>query len=307
MELFLTTWASAIPVYMTPLLLASIGLILCERAGILNLGSEGLMGFGAMAGAVAVLSGYSSWSGLAIGAVSGLIIGIPFAIAVVVLRANHILAGLAVVAAGLGLAATIGRDYVHKPFKGVAPIDFGPLAEIPYIGGFLFRQEPMVYGAVVLALALSWILARTKFGLRLRAVGEDPATADASGVDVQLYQILAVIAGTILISLAGAYLSVISSKVYVDGMVAGRGWIAIALVVFAQWSPGRAIGGALLFATADSLIPRLQALGVEVPVYILSMMPYALTIVILVVVVVTRPDRQGEPGHLGRDFIRQDR
>jgi len=307
MTAFLTTWLAAVPVYMTPLLLASLGLILCERAGVLNLGSEGLMAVGAMAAAVTVLSGQSPWLGLAAGAAAGLALGLPFALAVVVLRAGHILAGLAVVAIGLGIAATGGRDFVHQPFAGIARLDLAPLSGLPLVGPFLFRQDPVTYLAVALALAAGLLLARTRQGLRLRAVGEDPATADAAGVDVQAYQLAAVLLGCLLLGLAGAYLSAVSSRVYVDGMVAGRGWVALALVVFAQWSPGRAILGALLFAAAEALIPRLQAVGVGVPVYLLSMLPYLLTIAILVLVALLRPGRQGEPGHLARHYIRQDR
>lgn len=307
MTAFLTTWLAAVPVYMTPLLLASLGLILCERAGVLNLGSEGLMAVGAMTGAAVVLSGWSPWLGLGAGAMAGLVLGLPFALAVVVLRAGHILAGLAVVAIGLGIAATGGRDFAHKPFAGIPRFELEPLSALPLVGPFLFRQDPVVYLAVALALLAAFLLLRSRAGLRLRAVGEDPATADAAGVDVQAYQLAAVLIGCLLIGLAGAYLSVVSSRVYVEGMVAGRGWVALALVVFAQWSPRRAILGALLFAAAEALIPRLQAVGVGVPIYLLSMLPYLLTILILVLVSLVGPGRQGEPGHLGRHYIRQDR
>lgn len=304
---FLTAWGGAIPAYMTPLLLASVGLILCERAGVLNLGPEGLMAAGAMMGAVLVLNGGSPWFGLVGGAMAGLLIGLPFAVAVIVLRADHILAGLATVAIGLGAAATVGRTYTHRPFASIGAWEIGPLADLPLIGPMLFRQDPMVYGAIAIALFAGWVLARTRLGLRLKAVGEDPSTADASGVDVQRYQFAAVLIGCALLGLAGAYLSVIASKVLVEGMIAGRGWVALALVVFAQWSPGRAIIGALIFASAEAIIPRLQTSGLDVPSYLLSMMPYILTIVILVIASQSKRRRSREPGHLGLPFIRQDR
>ncbi|MEQ8965506.1 MAG: ABC transporter permease [Azospirillaceae bacterium] len=307
MEGFLTAWLGAVPVYMTPLLLAATGLILCERVGILNLGSEGMMAFGAVAGAVTVLSGGAPWLGLAAGLAAGVALAVPFWLAVVVFRANHILAGLGVVAIGLGAAATLGRDHAHKPFAGLGKLDLAPLDAIPLVGPFLFRQDAIAYLAVAIALAASVVLSRSMTGLRLRAIGEDPATADTAGIDVPATQIAVVTIGCALVGLAGAYLSVVGSKVYVDGMVAGRGWVAIALVVFARWSPARAILGALIFGAAEALIPRLQVVGAEVPVYILSMLPYVVTILALVAVAILDPARQGEPRFLGRAYLRQDR
>ncbi|WMS44724.1 ABC transporter permease [Acuticoccus sp. MNP-M23] len=305
---FLTTWLASAPAFMTPLLLASVGLILCERAGVLNLGAEGIMAIGAMTGAFSVVSGASPFAALVFGALAGLAVSIPFLIAVVVFRAEQILAGLALVAIGLGVAATLGRDIAHTPFSGIRNLTLpDALTGIPYVGGMLFSQNALTYVSVLIAIVAALFLARGLHGLRLRAVGEDPATADAAGVDVQLYQIGALTAGCLLIGLAGAYLSVAGSRVWVDGMVAGRGWIAIGLVVFAQWSPLRAILGALIFGAADALIPRLQATGVDVPVYILSMTPYVLTIVLLVVVALAGGRRSAEPGFLGRAYLRQDR
>lgn len=304
---FLTTWFAVTPVTMVPLLLACIGLILCERAGVMNLGAEGLMAVGAMAGAVAVLSGFGPWGGLAAGAAAGIALGLPFALAVVVFRADQTLAGLAVVALGAGITSTIGRAFVHKPFAGLEPWSLGPLADIPLVGPMLFRQDPMVWLSVLAAVGLSVLLSRTRLGLAVRAVGESPGTADAAGHDVQRLQLLAVLAGSALVGLGGAYLSVVSSRVFVEGMIAGRGWIAVALVVFAQWRPARAILGALLFAAADALLPRLLAIGADVPVYLLSMLPYALTILVLVALAVLRGGRSGEPAWLGRAYVRQDR
>ncbi|MGD9512215.1 MAG: ABC transporter permease, partial [Geminicoccaceae bacterium] len=235
---FLTGWLASTPGYMAPLLLASLGLILCERSGVMNLGAEGLMTFGAVTGAITVLGGASPWAGLGVAALAGVLLSIPFALAVVLFRADQTLSGLAIVALGSGLAAVVGRAYVHKPFPGVADWDLGAaLTGLPIIGPALFRQDPLVYASLILALALAWLLGRTRLGLRLRAVGEDPATADAAGVDVLLHRLGAVLAGGLLIGLAGGYLAVVASRVWVDGMVAGRGWIAVALVVFAQWRP----------------------------------------------------------------------
>lgn len=305
---FLSAWLAAMPTFMTPLLLASLGLILCERAGVLNLGAEGIMAMGAMAGAVAALSGHAPVSALLIGTGAGLAIALPFIFAVVLLRAAHIPAGLALVALGLGSSAAIGRDFTHKPFTGLPAVPWPEaLTDVPLVGRMLFAQDAAVYAALILAAVLWMVLFRSGIGLQLRAVGEDPATADAAGVDVQMHQIAAVAVGCILIGMAGAYLSVGGSQIWTEGMVNGRGWIAIALVVFARWSPLRAIAGAALFGAAEAAIPRLQTLGLDVPVYMLSMTPYLLTIAVLVLL--ARPGRhqQGEPLALGRSYIRQDR
>lgn len=304
---FLTGWLASAPGYMTPLLLACLGIILCERAGVMNLGAEGLMATGACTGAVATLVTGSPLAGIAAGTLAGVALSLPFALAVVIFRAEQILAGLALVALGLGLSSVIGRAYVHKPFAGIADWDLWPASALPLLGPALFRQDPLVYLALALAFGMAFVLGRTLLGLRLRAIGEDPATADAAGVSVPLHQLAAVLAGGALIGLAGAYLSVVASRVWVDGMVAGRGWIAVALVVFAQWSPRRAILGALLFGAADSLLPRLLAVGADVPVYLMSMLPFVLTMAVLAGVALLGNRRGAQPAALGRAYLRQDR
>lgn len=308
MIVFLTAWLGSLPTFMTPLLLASLGLMLCERAGVLNLGVEGVMALAAMTGAVASLSGFGPFAALTFATFAALGISLPFMIAVVLFRAPQIPAGLALVAIGLGASMILGRDFTHKPFAGLHPLSFpDALRDLPLIGRILFRQDLVVILAIVMALFFAWVLYRTKAGLTLRAVGEDPATADSAGIDVQLVQLLAVGAGSLCIGLAGAYLSVGISNVWTEGMIAGRGWIALALVVFTQWSPIRAIAGAALFGGAEALIPRLQAMGLELPIYFLSMLPYALTILVLIAVSLNGRVRTREPEGLGQAYIRQDR
>ncbi|MFO1069743.1 MAG: ABC transporter permease [Geminicoccaceae bacterium] len=307
MSAFLVGWLAATPAYMAPLLLACLGILVCERAGVMNLTPEGVMATGAMTGAVVTLTTGSPWTGLLAGTAAGLALSAVFAVAVVLFKAEQILAGLATVAIGAGLAAVFGRAYTHKPFAGLPDLDPGPLADIPLLGPVLFAQDPVVWLSLLLACALAWLLARTRTGLRLRAVGEDPATADSAGVDVQAHQLLAVLAGGALIGLAGAYLSVVASQVWVDGMVAGRGWIAVALVVFAQWKPLRAILGAILFGAADALLPRLLAIGADVPSYLMAMLPYALTIAVLAGMALLGRGQGAQPAALGRVFLRQDR
>ncbi len=305
---FITSWLGSWPGFMTPLLLASLGLLLCERAGILNLGVEGVMAVSAMTGAMVSLSGFGPWPALLAGGVAGALISIPFMIAVIVFRAPQIPAGLALVAIGLGASQAIGRDASHKPFAGVSPLpwpDF--LVDLPVIGRLLFAQDGVVFLSLAIAVLAAWVLYRTKVGLRLRAIGEDPASADASGVHVQFYQLSAVICGSFLIGLGGAYLSIGGSQIWTEGMVAGRGWIALALVVFAQWSPIRAIFGAVVFGGAEALVPRLQTLGLDLPIYFLSMTPYVLTIGVLLAFSLSSKVRQNEPGFLGRAYTRQDR
>lgn len=305
---FLTGWLGSLPTFMTPLLLASLGLLICERAGVLNLGVEGVMAVAAMTGAAACLTGIAPPVAVFLAAGAALLVTLPYILAVVVFRAPQIPAGLALVAIGLGASMALGRDFAHKPFVGLRDVPMpGFLTDLPVIGRMIFRQDFMVYAAIALAVLIALFLFRTKGGLMLRATGEDPATADTAGVDVSLVQALALAAGSLLIGLGGGYLSVAGSQIWTEGMVAGRGWIALALVVFVQWSPTRAIAGAALFGGAQALIPRLQALGLEVPIYLLSMFPYVLTIAVLIFASRRAQTRQQEPRGLGQVFIRQDR
>lgn len=301
---FVTAWLGAVPGYMTPLLLASVGLILCERSGVLNLGVEGIMAVGAMAGAVAALAGSGAGMALLWGTAAGLLVSVPFILAVVVFRAPMIPAGLALVAIGLGASGALGREAAHKTFPGLPSLGLPEaLTGLPLVGRMLFAQDPVVYLAIALAAVASFVLFRTRAGLQLRAVGEDPATADAAGVDVQLHQLLGCLAGCTLIGLAGAYLSVGGSQTWTEGMVAGRGWIALALVVFASWKTERVLLGAWLFGGLAVLQINLQAAGTAIPVAYLSMAPYLATIVVLVII---SSDRRraaiNAPASLGRVF-----
>ncbi|MCW5623459.1 MAG: ABC transporter permease [Burkholderiales bacterium] len=307
MEAFVTSWLATLPTFATPLLLASVGLIIAERAGVVSLAAEGYMAVGALAAAAVTLTtGQPGW-GIALGVLAGAALALLFGIVAVVFRADQILAGLATVAAGLGITGVVGREYVHQTFEGVAPFDPGMLGTIPWIGPLLFGQDPLVYLALAVTVASWWAVFHTRFGLRLRAVGEDPATADVAGVDVQLHQLVAVALCGALCGLGGAYLSVAGSSVWVEGMVAGRGWIALSLVIFARWQPLRAVLGAALFGGVEALLPRLQAVGVDMPVYLGAMLPYALTIAVLIAAGVSRVGATAEPASLGLPYIRQDR
>lgn len=262
---------------------------------------------GAMAGAVAVITTGSPALGIAAGIAAGGLLALIFGIAVVIFRAEQILAGLAAVALGTGAAGVLGRGYVHQPFVGFQPLDLGALAKIPVVGELFFKQDILVYAALAITACVWWLLSRTHFGLRLRAIGEDPATADAAGADVQLHQLFAVAGAGALGGFGGAYLSLAGSEVWVEGMVSGRGWIALALVIFSRWNPLRAIFGALLFGGMEALLPRLLAIGVDAPIYLMAMLPYVLTIAVLVFSSLSRKRRASEPMSLGRSYVREER
>lgn len=304
---FLIGWIAIIPNYATPLMLASLGLIICERAGILNLGAEGLMAVGAMSATIAVLFGNDPWAALAVGATAAMALAFLFGVATVVLRADQTLSGLAVVAIGLGLTGVVGRSYVQKTFVGIPNLgDLFALERDTALARIVAVQDPITLALPVMVGLLWWWLMRSRSGLRLRAVGENPAAADVAGVDVQVVQLGAVLASGLLCGLAGAYLSVATSHVWVEGMVASRGWVAVALVIFARWNPARALVGALVFGSADALVPRLQAVGADIPVYLMMTLPYLLTLLVLVIGSISGR-RSGEPAFLGRIYLRQDK
>jgi ABC-type uncharacterized transport system permease subunit len=303
---FVVNWLAATPGHATPLLLAALGLIINERAGVLNLGSEGMMLCGAFAGAAAALATGSPWPGLAAAMAGGAALAAIFAVAVVVFRTEQVVTGLIMVALGAGLTGLLGRDLTNQTLPGLRRLDLGPLSEIPVIGPILFRQDPAAYLAVALAIGLSVWLVRSRAGLRLCAVGEDPAAADALGLNVQRQRMLAVIAGGALCGLGGGYLALVSSQVWVEGMTQGRGWIAVGLVIFARWRPLLALAGALLFGAIEAMIPRVQAVGAAVPVYLMTMLPYLATLAVLVLAALRRR-RDDEPAALGQPYLRQDR
>ncbi len=307
MEGFLINWITTFPNFAAPLLLACMGLIICERAGVLNLGAEGLMVVGAMFSVMIIYSGGGILLGVVGGMFAATMLSLVFGIAVVVFRADQVLSGLVVVALGTGITGIVGRAYTHKPIQGIEKFDAGALGDIPFIGRLVFEQDPLVYVTLFIVIAGWYLLMRTNWGLRLRAVGEDPATADISGVDVQGMRLVAVMISGALCGLAGVYLAVVSSQVWVEHMVAGRGWIAVALVIFARWNPIRAIFGALIFGGAESLTPRLLAIGADVPVYLMNMLPYAITLLVLLWPYIRGRAASSAPSSLGHEFLRQDR
>jgi ABC-type uncharacterized transport system permease subunit len=307
---FLINWLANAPVTAVPYALAALGLIIAERSGVLNLTAEGLMLVGALAGAGTCLTlGGHPTIALAAAMVAASLVSLLFAALVVVLRINQVIAGLSVVFFCQGFTGLIGTlaKWQNKQLTSLAPLNISPLSEIPGIGRILFMQDPVVYLVVPIFIAVNFLLFRTMLGLRIRSVGENPGAADAAGVSVTLYRLLAIVAGSSLIGLAGGYISVVSVKLWVTGMTGGRGWIAVALVVFARWAPWPALGGALLFGCVEALIPHVAAVGIQVPQYLMLMTPYLATIAVMVWVGAKNAGGSQEPGALGQPHVREER
>lgn len=305
---FIVNWLAATPGYAAPLLLACLGLIINERAGVLNLGAEGMMACGALAGAIISLQTGWPVAGVLASMLAGASAAALFGVVTVYLRANQVITGLVIVALGAGLTGLIGREYVSQTLPGFKAITWGGLADLAVIGPLLFKQNVLTYAAFIMTAIVWYVLFRTLFGLRLRAVGEDPATADTSGINVLWMRFVAVVAGGALCGAAGGYLALASSNIWVDGMIAGRGWIAVGLVIFARWRPLLALVGALLFGAIEALIPRVQATGADVPIYMMMMLPYLATLAVLVLASLkSRHTSSEEPGSLGLPYSRQDR
>jgi general nucleoside transport system permease protein len=306
---FLINWISNTPGFAVPYALAALGLIVTEKSGVLSLGAEGFMLMGAMAGVGAVIVfGGQPMLALLVGALAAALISLLFALLVVGMRVNQVIAGLAIVFLCQGLTSLIAAQngWTSRAIVGLGAIPIWPLSGIPVIGR-IFRQDIVVYLTVPIFLVVNWALTRTEIGLRLRAVGENPEAADSVGVNVSLYRLCAIVAGSAFVGLAGAYLSVAVAKIWVDGMVGGRGWIAIALVIFARWYPWRALLGAILFGCIEALIPRVAAIGVQVPQYFVLMTPYLATLLVMVWATLSTVARSNEPGALGRPHVREER
>ena len=288
----------------TVLAIAGIGLLINERAGILNLGAEGLMLVAAIAGFATAVHTGSDWLAFCAGAVAGALMAAAFGVLVIWLNTNQVASGLALSLFGAGFSAFVGIGYVQGKLGDRPQFSVPLLADIPFVGPAFFRQHPMVYLAMALVAGVAWFLYRSRAGLVLRAVGESPESAHALGYPVRRIRMAAVMAGGALCGVAGAYLSVVYTPLWVEGMVAGKGWIALALTTFATWRPARVLLGAYLFGGVTMLQFHLQAEGVEIPSQFLSMLPYIATIVVLVLI-----SRNGAwikanmPASLGKPFF----
>jgi len=290
----------------TPLAIAGLGLLLNEKAGVLNLGAEGMMLVAAIAGFAAAYYSGSDIVAFAAGAAAGALMAAIFGWLVIWLNTNQYATGLALTLFGGGFSAFVGVDFAGKKLSDRSPLNIPGLSDIPFIGPALFRQHPMVYVAIALMFAFGWFLYKSRAGLVLRAVGESPESAHALGYPVRRIRFFAVIAGGALCGVAGAYLSVVYAPLWVEGLTAGRGWIALALTTFATWRPARVLLGAYLFGGVTMLQFALQGAGVEVSSQLLAMLPYLATIVVLALISrnpvwirINMPASLGKPFHPG--------
>jgi simple sugar transport system permease protein len=284
----------------TPLLYATLAELISERAGIVNLGLEGVMLVGAVVGFITSVATGSATLAVSAAALAGALFNMIFAFLVISRRANQLASGLALMFCGVGLSALLGAPYVGRQISGLEEIRIPGLADLPLLGPALFAHDALVYLAAPAAAALWWVLFSTRWGLSLRAVGENPVAAFAAGWSPHRIQYQALIVAGILGGLAGAHLSVGVAKAWAEWMTAGRGFIAVALVIFSKWHPLRAMGGALLFGGAIALELQMQALGVPISAFLLDMLPYVLSLTVLAVWGGAR--RHAAPGSLGRVF-----
>jgi len=298
-----TLLVASLMVAATPILLAAIGELVVEKSGVLNLGVEGMMITGAISGfAAAVLTG-SPMIGFLCAALGGAVLSMIFAILTQYLLSNQVATGLALTLFGLGLSAMLGQNYVGIKPPASAKLDLPLISDIPVIGPILFSHDFTVYAALTLVTGVWWFLKYTRGGLVLRAVGESHEAAHALGYKVVRVRILAIMFGGGCAGLGGAALSLVRVPQWTEGMTAGAGWIALAIVVFASWKPARVLLGAYLFGGIAVLQLNLQAAGVSIPVEYLSMSPYLVTIIVLVVMSANRSKSAlNAPAALGRVF-----
>ncbi len=306
---FLTAVLTAAIPAGTAILYACLGEIITERSGVLNLGVEGMMLMGALGGVAVTMWTGQAWFGVVGALVAGSLMASLHAILTVGFRANQVVSGLALTLFGGGLSAFLGRNLVGKAMPDkFTKIAIPGLSDIPWIGDILFRQDPLVYLSYFIAPALWFYLFKTNAGLHLRAIGENPAAADAMGVPVNWLRCVYVIVGGAFAGLGGAVISLSTNPGWTEGMTAGRGWIAVALVIFAGWNPAWAVLGAYLFGGVQAGQFQLQAVGVGVSSFFLNMLPYIFTIVVLVIASGDLAKRRiGAPAALGKPFIREDR
>lgn len=281
----------------TPIMLAAIGELVVERAGVLNLGVEGMMISGSVLGFVAAIATGNAWIGFFVAAVGGAGMALVFGILTQFFLSNQVATGLALTLFGLGLASLLGQGYLGVKAPSFPDWHIPILGDIPIIGPIVFQHDPMVYVGIGIVAGVWWFLNKTRAGLVLRAVGENHEAAHALGYQVVRTRLLAIMFGGACAGLGGAYLSIVRVPTYADGLTAGAGWIALAIVVFASWKPGRLLLGAYLFGGVTVLQLNLQAAGVAIPVEYLSMSPYIATILVLVIM-----SAGGAPGSLGKTF-----
>ena len=288
----------------TPLVIAALGELVTERSGVLNLGVEGMMIMGAVIAFVATQATGSPYIGVLAGIAGGAAFSLLFGFLTLTLLANQVATGLALTILGLGLSGQIGESYVGQPGIKLQPIEIPLLSDIPFLGPLLFRQDLIFYLSIALVVGIHWFLFRSRTGLRMRAIGDNHASAHALGINVIRTRYLAVLFGGACAGLAGAQLSLVYTPQWVENMAAGRGWIALALVVFASWRPLRVLAGGYLFGAVTIGQLHAQAFGIGIPSQFLSALPYAATIVVLIIISHNRRTTLiNTPASLGKPFV----
>jgi ABC-type uncharacterized transport system permease subunit len=287
----------------TPLLIAALGELVTERAGVLNLGVEGMMVMGAACSFAAAVSFDSTLLGVVAGMLAGALMATLFALAVLGFAANQVGSGLALTIFGLGLSGLIGAPFVGARRDPVAPVDVPVVSDIPYVGRLFFEQDLFVYASFALTILIAIYLTRTRSGLTLRSIGENHTSANALGLPVLRVRFMAILFGGACAGLAGAYLALVYTRFWSPGMTAGRGWIALALVVFAAWRPGWVLVGAYIFGAATVLQLHAQAAQFGIPSQLLSAVPYLATIIALLLLSIRHGRAIGAPGSLGMPFV----
>jgi ABC-type uncharacterized transport system permease subunit len=288
----------------TPLLIAAIGELVVERSGVLNLGVEGMMIMGAVTGFAVALSTGNPWLGMIAAIIVGALFSLPFAVLALSVATNQVATGLSLTLLGVGLSGMIGEGFVGQPGVKLPSLYIPFLTDLPLVGRLIFGQDPIFYISIGLVIGVSWFLFRTRAGLTLRAMGDNHSSAHALGINVIAYRYAAVMFGGACAGLAGAHLTLVYTTQWIENMSAGRGWIALALVVFASWRPWRTLAGAYLFGAVSIGQLHAQAIGLGIPSQLLSSLPYIATIVVLVIISGNRRlTLINTPACLGRPFV----
>lgn len=308
MEVFLATCIVA----GTPLALATLGELVTEKSGSLNLGVEGMMLIGAVMGFIGAYTTQNPIIALICAGLAGAAAALIFAFLTVTLRANQTVTGLTLTIFGTGFSSFVGQPYIGYSVPGAVSAFFAKksipiLSQIPYIGDILFKQDVFVYISYVLVIAFYIYIKKTRPGLNMVAVGENAAAADASGINVTLYKYAHIIIGGVLCGLGGAYLALIRVPIWQADVVGGRGWIAVALVIFAAWNPIKAFFGAAFFGGLSILGLRMQAMGITISQYLFNMVPYIATVIIVIASSWKASKKNQPPGDLGNNYFREDR
>jgi ABC-type uncharacterized transport system permease subunit len=288
----------------TPLLIAALGELVVERSGVLNLGVEGMMVMGAVTGFAVALTTGSPWLGVIAAIIVGALFSLLFGFLTLTLVTNQVATGLALTLLGIGLSGMIGESFVGQPGIKLGTLYIPGLTDLPFVGKLFFGQDPIFYLSIALTFGVAWFLFRTRAGLTLRSVGDNHGSAHALGINVIGIRYLAVMFGGACAGLAGGFLSLVYTPQWIENMTAGRGWIALALVVFASWRPLRVLAGAYLFGAVSIGQLHAQALGIGIPSQLLSSLPYLATIVVLVLISRNRRLTMiNTPASLGRPFV----